>query len=55
MRPPAKWTRTVRNITTALINNAVGMAKLRQHSPERAKVISNHLAEAVESIARAKR
>ncbi|MGS3128153.1 LPD38 domain-containing protein [Aeromonas caviae] len=44
-----------RNITTALINNAVGMAKLRQHSPERAKVISNYLAEAVESIARAKR
>lgn len=44
-----------RNITTALINNAVGMAKLRQHSPERAKVISNYLAEAVESIARSKR
>ncbi|WP_429169028.1 LPD38 domain-containing protein [Aeromonas rivipollensis] len=44
-----------RNITTALINNAVGMAKLRQHSPERAKVISNYLAEAVESIASAKR
>lgn len=44
-----------RNITTALINNAVGMAKLRQHSPERAKVVSNYLAEAVESIARAKR
>lgn len=44
-----------RNITTAMINNAVGMAKLRQHSPERAKVISNYLAEAVESIARAKR
>ena len=44
-----------RNITTALINNAVGMAKLRQHSPERAKVISNYLAEAVESIARTKR
>ncbi|MEH8253415.1 LPD38 domain-containing protein [Aeromonas veronii] len=46
---------TGRNITASLINNAVSMAKLRQHSPERAKTLSNYLAEAVESIAGAKR
>ncbi|MGN4956745.1 hypothetical protein ACTG16_12020 [Aeromonas sp. 23P] len=41
-----------RNITAALLNNAVGMTTLRQHSPYRAKVLTNFLAEGIEAIVR---
>lgn len=44
-----------RNMIAALLNNAVAMAKLRQHSPERAKSLANYLAEAVESVVHNKR
>ncbi|MFM5040688.1 LPD38 domain-containing protein [Aeromonas caviae] len=44
-----------RNMIAALLNNAVAMAQLRQHSPERAKSLANYLAEAVESVVHNKR
>ncbi|WP_442865929.1 methyltransferase [Aeromonas sp. QDB02] len=44
-----------RNMIAALLNNAVAMAQLRQHSPDRAKSLANYLAEAVESVVHNKR